>query len=249
MYVFEMTSPIDQAVNDAASTLVLLHQRANHCRLYLDSKMMTETSGADGLNSALEAAKRTRIYCNHKLVNDRDAKRRRRGSVRRSVRFATHSERGCHVTHVHERVTLEEAKHVWWTPEEISHIHRRERSVVQILASLCIPYVQQLDRLVDLAATDAFVDDNEEAPVWIANSSGRGLEPEVMHILDAKAHSAKRIVGQVLAAQKKLRECGDSMATPELKVEVLRAQYVMLSQRKVRMAQLLASGDALVARL
>lgn len=193
-----------------------------------------------------------RLYRKRKMVVDpSNAKRRRLRKARKSVRFASSTERGiATVVASNERVTSEEVKHVWWTPEEIGHIHRRERSMVGILATLCIPYVQQLDRLVELSGSDTVSAHDHEAPLWIAQSSGRGLEPEVMHILDANNHNAKRVISLVLDTQRQLRESyGDSNGSLEIRNEILSAQYAMLSQRKARMAQLLAAGDAKVAQV
>ena len=244
-----MTSTVDQAVNEAASTLVLIQQRALCQQQQPNSTMAAVYPLA--MNSTKEDKKRTLPFCNHKLVDEpspRFAKRRRTGKGTKSVRFAPPSDQDLHSSKAHDKATPEEAKDVWWTPEELAHIHRRERSMVQVLARLCIPFVQRLDRLVELSGSEECIDD-EEASMWISSSDGRGLEPEVMHILDDKNHNAKRIVRKVLYIQNKLREYGDSVGSPELRDELLRTKYAMLSQRQVRMAQLLASGDAMVAQL
>ena len=58
--------------------------------------------------------------------------------------------------------------------------------MVKVLSCFCAEYVQHLDWIVDMSASN--ISDDETVPVWIANSPARGLEPEVMQILGGSIH-------------------------------------------------------------
>jgi len=168
---------------------------------------------------------------------------------------------------VFERVEHDEKPLVWWTSDEVGHIHRRERSMISILTCLCDTYVQQLTRLLEISAAppsdhNSSEDNDEElCHLWLADNQGRGLESEVSHFIGNTSRAPKTVVQKTLQLQWQLRvlvakqqeeelEAGNPYRiSPDLQSEILCAHYQQLSHPNTQLARLLAVGDARAAAL
>jgi hypothetical protein len=234
-----MACPIDSdtSISDAAQLLVLPNHHGE------PAIEMLEPRSTPSKPFALPKAPLRKRHNLTKVAPDHPQTKRRRLS-KRSVRF------GAEKVFSYDKVSGKDVPLVWWTGDEIRHIHRRERSMVRVFSYFCGVYVESLTRLTEVSSQDGTDVSKEGCFVLVANSPGRGLEGMVSTTLTGSKNS-KMVIGKIVETQQHLRDhCMDRgiVPSPELFIEILRHQYESLSFPKKRFAQFLAAGDAIVAR-
>ncbi|CAB9519514.1 expressed unknown protein [Seminavis robusta] len=247
--------PIDQSVNDAAMVLLGLNHKTSSDAQRLELTRATARSEAPLLTK--RQCSTTYLLRKRPLLHDTTLEQqptKRMRPMKRSARFGDDPSVAPSVQlHVFESVDHENANLIWWTRDEIRHIHRRERAMIGVLSQCCGFYVEQLACLTRVSFEDTVDLSKETSYAWVADSPGRGLETQVAAVLTGSTDKARIVTRKVLEAhkllQKHLSGGGQAIAAQEQASDILRARYEDLSLRSKRWAQLLAAGDALVARL
>ncbi|CAB9527076.1 expressed unknown protein [Seminavis robusta] len=191
--------PIDQSVNDAAMVLLGLNHKTSSDAQRLELTRATARSEASLLTK--RQCSTTYLLRKRPLLHDTTLEQqptKRMRPMKRSARFGDDPSVAPSVQlHVFESVDHENANLIWWTRDEIRHIHRRERAMIGVLSQCCGFYVEQLACLTRVSFEDTVDLSKETSYAWVADSPGRGLETQVAAVLTGSTDKARIVTRKV----------------------------------------------------
>jgi len=151
----------------------------------------------------------------------------------------------------YDKVEPTDISTIWWSGEEMLEIQTREKSAIGVMSFCCDHYADQVLELMKLARDEScgagMATMVSDSPVWVANSSARGLEKDIVQGFKQRK---RKVVRKVLQTQESLKavrhEITGQLATAEQRSRLLSAHYEKWSKPMLRFAQVLAEGDAQV---